>query len=73
MAWVPAETQADDLLCLLFGGSTPFILRRMLDGTQRMLGTAYVHGLMYGEGMAQDEWAEENTQTFKIRLHCEWP
>ena len=32
MAWVPAEAEKDDLICLLFGGATPFVLRPVQDG-----------------------------------------
>ncbi|KAI0188438.1 heterokaryon incompatibility protein-domain-containing protein [Xylaria flabelliformis] len=40
-----------DLVCLLFGGDSPFILRPSKVGYQ-LIGEAYVHGIMHGEYLA---------------------
>jgi hypothetical protein len=73
MAWVPEEAQKDDLVCLLFGGATPFILRHAQDGTYRMLGACYVHVIMLGEGIGDEEWIRTNTRDFTIGLQCSNP
>jgi hypothetical protein len=73
MGWIPDEARQDDLIGLLFGGHAPFVLRPIQDGTYRMLGACYVHGIMRGEAMGSEEWIEENAQEFTVRLHCEWP
>lgn len=53
---VPQGTQPGDLVCVLFGADTPFIIR---DGTQqsfvhrsyKLVGDCYIHGMMDGEGL----------------------
>jgi hypothetical protein len=53
-------TQAGDVVCIFFGGVAPFIIRenaatRDEPGTWILVGEAYVHGLMQGEGMDKAE------------------
>jgi hypothetical protein len=40
-----------DLIALLFGARTPFVLRKLESGNWRLLGECYVHGLMFGEAV----------------------
>jgi hypothetical protein len=48
----PHETEQGDLVFILLGADTPYILRRQgEDGTLRLIGEAYVHGVMDGETM----------------------
>ncbi|KAK4169692.1 heterokaryon incompatibility protein-domain-containing protein [Cladorrhinum sp. PSN259] len=55
MALVPPGTVAGDLVCVLYGLNTPFILRRCAEGgSVNLVGEAYVHGMMDGEAMAID-------------------
>jgi hypothetical protein len=51
MAMVPTGTQEDDIVAVLYGGRTPFILRPRLEnnGEYHLVGPAYVHGFMDGE------------------------
>jgi hypothetical protein len=64
----PGKTRPGDLICILFGGQSPFILRkdqeqmihqeRLLeifggDSMHHLIGESYVHGLMDGEGYAE--------------------
>jgi len=49
----PATMQPGDLVCILFGGITPFILRAK-DDYYTLVGEAYVYGLMEGEAIR--EW-----------------
>lgn len=53
---VPRTTKKGDLICVLFGGQTPFVLRRdpQREGLYRLVGDCYVHGLMHGEALSMD-------------------
>ena len=46
------STQVGDQVWLISGPSTPFILRPMQNGRYRLIGEAYVHGIMRGEAVA---------------------
>ncbi|KAI0454258.1 heterokaryon incompatibility protein-domain-containing protein [Xylaria acuta] len=47
-----------DLVCILFGGEVPFILRRK-KGYFQFVGDAYVHGIMEGETMKNPDICKE--------------
>jgi hypothetical protein len=48
----PRETELGDLVFILLGADTPYILRRNSeDEALRLIGEAYVHGVMDGEAM----------------------
>ena len=55
---VPAKTQPGDCVWLLKGGNVPFVIRDE-SGTKRLVGEAYIHGIMKGEafdeGKCQDK------------------
>lgn len=38
-----------DVICLLFGGDSPLILRDTRSGYYKLVGEAYIHGIMHGE------------------------
>jgi hypothetical protein len=40
-----------DVIVLLFGARTPFVLRKLENGNWRLLGECFVHGLMFGEAV----------------------
>jgi hypothetical protein len=46
----PSAAKENDLLCIFFGGKTPFLIREMEKGFQ-LIGECYVHGIMDGEAM----------------------
>jgi hypothetical protein len=46
---VPHGSVPGDKICILFGGSIPFVLRERDDGDFTFIGEAYVHGIMDGE------------------------
>ncbi|KAK5126120.1 hypothetical protein LTR85_011475 [Meristemomyces frigidus] len=48
----PTHIQEGDVVCVLFGGETPFLLRRRegVDG-YLLVGETYVHGIMDGEAL----------------------
>jgi hypothetical protein len=47
-AVVPPLSEVGDIICLIDGAQTPFVLRRDADGLQ-LVGECYVHGTMDGE------------------------
>jgi Heterokaryon incompatibility protein (HET) len=50
--------QSGDIVCILYGGAVPFILRPE-DDHYLMIGEAYVHGLMDGEAVKDNaKWME---------------
>ncbi|KAI1199067.1 hypothetical protein F5X97DRAFT_137411 [Nemania serpens] len=64
---VPPDTKVGDLVCVFYGVNTPFVIRPQVmdqdDGQRsltRLVGEAYVHGMMDGEAFsiadAQPEW-----------------
>jgi len=61
---VLAGVRAGDVICVVLGTSTPFILRRELpcqkEGRQRyfLMAECYIHGLMQGEGMEMGDVRE---------------
>jgi hypothetical protein len=51
----PHETELGDLVFILLGAGVPYILRRhSQDGKLRLIGEAYVHGVMDGEAMERN-------------------
>jgi hypothetical protein len=47
-----AHSQPGDHICVILSGDFPFILRKTPDGEQyKLIGEAYVHGIMDGEGL----------------------
>ena len=57
----PAETKEGDEIVVFFGAATPFVVRRDESGQQwRLVGSAWVQGLMGGEAMEgegkEGEW-----------------
>lgn len=62
----PSVLREGDLCCIIFGASVPFILRPV-GSRYRLVGEAYVHGVMYGEAMAERILAEKfQDQDFEI-------
>jgi len=49
MGWVPSAAQAGDVFCLFDDCQLPFVLRRC-EGGYKLIGDAYLHGLMYLSG-----------------------
>jgi hypothetical protein len=53
----PKHMREGDSLVLIVGAEVPYILRDKKNGSFRLIGEAYVHGIMYGEFMHRDEVA----------------
>lgn len=50
----PAAMQKGDVCAVLIGADVPFVLRpTATEGTYRLVGQAYIYGIMYGEVMQQ--------------------
>ena len=63
LGWTSPFAQPGDTVCLLEGAAAPWVIRPKSDGTFRLVGEAYIHGIMYGEGIG---W--EGSQWEDIRL-----
>lgn len=65
--YVLAQTavKEGDVLCVLFGGTTPYILRRR-GSTWLLVGECFAHGMMYGEGIEMLERGEVQEMSFDI-------
>ena len=46
----PPHCRPGDIVCILFGGEVPFVLRPV-EGRYQLVGDAYVHGIMEGEAL----------------------
>jgi hypothetical protein len=62
----PNKIETGDQVCILFGGKTPFILRKV-EEHYKLIGEAYIHGIMNGEIVQQWEAGELSEQWFEIR------
>lgn len=55
----PALTQKDDIVCVILGTKAPFILRPCGDDTYKIVGEAYVRGIMFGEALSDDRYPSQ--------------
>jgi hypothetical protein len=55
--------EAGDQIWVLVGASVPFVLRPLDGGKYRLMGEAYVHGIMHGEAVSD---SNTNTQTIVL-------
>lgn len=68
----PSHMQPGDLVCILFGGTVPFILRQAMNaegeetGKFLLVGEAYVDGAMDGEVVSQLNQGQHVEQTFEL-------
>lgn len=61
----PTAVEQGDVLCVLFGGATPYILRRR--GSRWLLvGECFAYGMMFGEGTEMLERGEVKEMSFDI-------
>ena len=63
----PEISSRGDKVCVLFGCSTPVILRPLADGHYQFIGECYIHGIMGGEAIAKFEREELVKQEFALR------
>ncbi|KAI3335918.1 heterokaryon incompatibility protein-domain-containing protein [Ustulina deusta] len=62
----PSITQKNDILCILFGGATPMVLRPVGD-LYRFIGECYVYDLMSGEAVRDWQEGHYTTEAFCLR------
>ena len=66
----PPAIQPGDVVAILFGAKSPFILRPTdIDGEYRLIGQCYVNGIMHGEHIEKlkaEGKLEESTRTFTL-------
>ncbi|KAI1126202.1 heterokaryon incompatibility protein-domain-containing protein [Nemania abortiva] len=56
----PALARRGDLLVIIHGGKTPYIIRNLGNGQFRFIGECYAHGFMHGEATGWNEgWKVE--------------
>ncbi len=58
----PRSMRAGDIICIMSGGRVPYVLRDERNH-HRLIGEAYVHGLMEGQAV------DVNTKFHRIRIH----
>jgi hypothetical protein len=63
---VPRGSEVGDKICILFGGSVPFVLRDAGDGYFTFIGECYIHGIMDGEALKGHNMASQ-TRDFQIK------
>ena len=63
----PGALQEGDLVCVLFGGIVPFVLRRCEDASCLLVGECYVHGFMQGEVVKEWEDGKLSSDVFHLR------
>ncbi|CZR69172.1 related to heterokaryon incompatibility protein het-6 [Phialocephala subalpina] len=61
----PLIVEEGDVICVLLGGRTPFILRPVGDDYS-LVGECYVHGFMHGEAIEMMERGERELENFVI-------
>ena len=63
----PMIASPGDLCCVLFGATVPFILRKTdREGHYKLIGEAYIHGIMRGEALRLVNSDGSYEQTFNI-------
>ena len=64
----PWNAEVGDSVCVLYGGATPFLLRKAVDSdTFTLVGECYVYGIMNGEALQTDkEMGGILERTFRI-------
>lgn len=60
----PNSLREGDKVCVFYDARQPFALRELEDGSFRLLGECYVHGIMHGEALRD---GEQTSRTFAIR------
>lgn len=63
---VPRNTEASDMICVLFGCSVPVILRPK-DGRYIIIGECYIDGMMNGEAVLEYEMGKYSKMVFDIQ------
>lgn len=62
----PGAQQVDDVVCILYGGQTPYVLRKLASGQYTLIGECYIDGMMQGEAFAMLESGDTQEQWFEL-------
>ncbi|KAI3330014.1 heterokaryon incompatibility protein-domain-containing protein [Ustulina deusta] len=60
----PSLARRGDLLVIIHGGRTPYIIRRLRNGQFKFIGECYAHGLMHGEAGSLEQ--SRNVEEFVL-------
>lgn len=63
----PSAMRGGDIICVLFGGTVPYILRPIAGGEYSFVGDCYIDGFMNGEAIQKLEAAEIAAEWFPLR------
>lgn len=61
MGLVPARARVGDVILILLGGPLPLVARKT-SKAHRLMGTAYIHGIMDGEALESADWRGEDIE-----------
>ena len=61
----PAYMKENDLVCVLYGGGVPFLLRPK-NNFYHLVGECYVHGIMDGEAITMLEAGQLSEASFEV-------
>ena len=56
-----------DAIVVLYGGKVPYVLRKQVCGSYRLVGCCYVDGVMDGEAVGMCERSELVERDFRLR------
>ncbi|KAI0809957.1 HET-domain-containing protein [Xylaria sp. FL0064] len=59
LGWVLDITMVGDSIFIIMGANVPFVVRPVGDGTYKLIGECYIHGIMYGEAL-EEKNSKEN-------------
>lgn len=66
----PKSTKVGDIVCILLGCTVPVILKQVQDGRvsdlYELVGESYVHGMMDGEAVEDQELVDASSREFKL-------
>lgn len=67
MGILPAFTYPGDWICILRGGTVPFVLRQLHDGYWMLVGECYLHGFMDGEILEEKKAGRVRFEVFALK------
>lgn len=63
----PTSMRPEDPVVVLRGGQWPFVLRKVAEDDYRLIGAAYVYGIMEGEAVEEFLGRNEPETIFQVR------
>ncbi|KAF4633367.1 hypothetical protein G7Y89_g4750 [Cudoniella acicularis] len=59
LGFVPNSAQEGDVICIMYGGEVPYVLRPAKSGFFKLVGECFIDGIMHGEGLSEDAMERE--------------